>query len=51
MDLYIILRHGIWTNEDELAATNEKSLQSGENIRLVRGTAVKQDDHEPVTIV
>lgn len=98
MDLYIIRRHGIWSNEDELAATNEKSLQVGEemkdrlrwirsyavteedgrigsvciyeasdreairehgrrigapseDIRLARGTAVKRDDPEPVTVV
>ncbi|MDD9728211.1 DUF4242 domain-containing protein [Roseovarius sp. SK2] len=98
MDLYIIRRHGIWSTEDELAATNEKSLQVGEemkdrlrwirsyavteedgrigsvciyeardreairehgrrinapseDIRLARGTAVKRNDPEPVTIV
>ena len=98
MDLYIIRRHGIWSNEDELAATNEKSLEVGEemkdrlrwirsyavteedgrigsvciyeasdreairehgerigapseDVRLARGTAVKRDDPEPVTVV
>jgi len=98
MDLYIIRRHGIWSNEDELAATNEKSLRVGEemkdrlrwirsyavteadgrigsvciyeasdreairehgqrigapseDVRLARGTAVKRDDPEPVTVV
>ena len=98
MDLYIIRRHGIWSDENELAATNAKSLQVGEemkdrlrwirsyavteedgrigsvciykasdrdairehgqrigapseDIRPARGTAVKRDDPEPVTVV
>jgi hypothetical protein len=48
MDLYIIRRHGIWSNEDELAATNEKSLQVGEEmkdrLRWIRSYAVTEED-------
>ncbi|MEQ8901719.1 MAG: DUF4242 domain-containing protein [Roseovarius sp.] len=98
MELYIIRRHRIWSSEDELAATNQKSLEVGEemkdrlrwirsyavteedgrigsvciyeasdreairehgqrigapsdDIRVVRGTAVKRDDPEPVSAV
>ena len=98
MDFYIIRRHGVWSNEEELAATNAKSLEVGaemqdrlrwirsyavteedgrigsvciyeaadreairehgerigapsEDVRLARGTAVKRDDPEPVTVV
>lgn len=48
MNLYIIRRHGTWTNEDELAATNKKSLQVGEDmkdrLRWVRSYAVTEED-------
>jgi hypothetical protein len=48
MDLYIIRRHGVWSNEDELAATNEKSLQVGEEmkdrLRWIRSYAVTEED-------
>ncbi|EPX78064.1 nickel-binding protein [Salipiger mucosus] len=48
MDLYIIRRHGIWSNEDELAATNEKSLQVGQEmqdrLRWIRSYAVTEED-------
>lgn len=48
MDLYIIRRHGIWSSEDELAATNEKSLEVGEvmrdRLRWIRSYAVTEED-------
>jgi len=48
MELYVIRRRGIWSSEDELAATNEKSLQVGEEtkdrLRWIRSYAVAEDD-------
>lgn len=48
MKLYVIRRRGIWSTEDELAATNKKSLQVGEEmkdqIRWIRSYAVTEDD-------
>ena len=59
MELYVIRRRGIWSSEDELAATNEKSLQVGEEmkdrLRWIRSYAVAEDVHSfstaPVTSV
>lgn len=48
MELYIIRRHGIWSNEDELATTNKKSLEVGEQmrdrLRWIRSYAVTEED-------
>jgi len=48
MELYVIRRRGIWTTEEELAATNEKSLEVGEKmkdrLRWIRSYAVTEDD-------
>lgn len=48
MELYIIRRHGIWSSEDELAATNKKSLEVGEDmkdrLRWIRSYAVTEED-------
>ncbi|WP_297771295.1 DUF4242 domain-containing protein [uncultured Roseovarius sp.] len=48
MELYVIRRRGIWTTEEELAATNEKSLEVGEEmkdrLRWIRSYAVTEDD-------
>lgn len=48
MELYIIRRRGIWSTEDELAATNEKSLEVGEEmkdrLRWIRSYAVTEND-------
>ena len=48
MDLFIIRRHGIWSNEDELAATNKKSIEVGEEmrdrLRWIRSYAVAEED-------
>lgn len=48
MELYIIRRRGIWSTEDEIAATNEKSLEVGEEmkdrLRWIRSYAVTEDD-------
>lgn len=48
MKLYMIRRWSIWANEDELAATNEKSAQVGEDmgdrLRWIRSYAVNEDD-------
>lgn len=48
MDLYIIRRHGIWSSEDELAATTRKSLEVGEEmkdrLRWIRSYAVTEDN-------
>ena len=48
MDLYIIRRRGVWANEDEIRATNEKSVQVGremaDRLRWIRSYAVIEDD-------
>ena len=48
MELYIIRRHGIWSTEEELAATNAKSLKVGadmkDRLRWVRSYAVAEKD-------
>lgn len=48
MKLYMIRRRSIWANEDELAATNEKSAKVGEDmsdrLRWIRSYAVTEDD-------
>lgn len=48
MDLYMIRRRGIWANEDELSATNMKSVQVGEDmsdrLRWIRSYAVNEED-------
>lgn len=48
MDLYIIRRRGVWASEDEIAATNEKSLQVGKDmadrLRWIRSYAVTEED-------
>lgn len=48
MELYIIRRHGIWSSEDELAETNKKSLEVGEEmkdrLRWIRSYAVTEED-------
>lgn len=48
MELYIIRRHGIWSDEAELAATNKKSLQVGEEmkdrLRWIRSYVVTEED-------
>lgn len=48
MELYIIRRHGIWSNEDALAEANKKSLEVGEEmkdrLRWIRSYAVTEED-------
>lgn len=48
MKLYIIRRHGIWSSEEEIAATNRKSLEVGEEmkdrLRWIRSYAVTEED-------
>lgn len=48
MDLYIIRRRGIWADEKEIEATNEKSLQVGKDLadrlRWIRSYAVTEED-------
>lgn len=48
MELYIIRRHGIWSSEVEIEATNRKSLRVGEEmqdrLRWIRSYAVTEDD-------
>ena len=48
MELYMIRRRSIWGNEDELAATNETSVQVGQDmgtrLRWIRSYAVTEDD-------
>jgi len=48
MELYVIRRRGIWSDEDQLVATNQKSLQVGEDmkdrLRWIRSYAVTEDD-------
>lgn len=48
MDIYIIRRNGIWSSEEDLAATNRKSLQVGEEmkdrLRWIRSYAVTEED-------
>jgi len=48
MDLYVIRRHGIWANHDELAAASELSARIGEEmadrVRWIRSYAVAEPD-------
>lgn len=48
MNLYIIRRRGIWANEKEIEATNEKSVRVGadmaDRLRWVRSYAVTEED-------
>ena len=48
MELYMIRRRGIWANEEELAATNVKSVEAGEamagRLRWIRSYAVTEAD-------
>ncbi len=48
MELYIIRRHGTWSNEDALAEANKKSLEVGEEmkdrLRWIRSYAVTEED-------
>jgi hypothetical protein len=48
MDLYIIRRRGIWADQEEIKATNEKSQQVGremaDRLRWIRSYAVSEED-------
>jgi hypothetical protein len=48
MELYMIRRRGVWTNEQDLEAVTEASLRVGEEmkdqLRWIRSYAVTEDD-------